>query len=65
MITFGGVIGFSAYAVLGKRVAAQYDAISMNTFNCVAAAIMLLPHHHPPGIHLDWHAVAPGAAGSA
>jgi drug/metabolite transporter (DMT)-like permease len=59
LITFGGVIGFSAYAVLGKRVAAQYDAIAMNTFNCVAAALLLLPITIRQVIHLDWHAVAP------
>jgi drug/metabolite transporter (DMT)-like permease len=59
MITFGGVIGFSAYAVLGKRVAAQYDAIAMNTFNCVAAALLLLPITIRQIIHLDWRAVAP------
>ena len=58
LITFGGVIGFSAYAVLGKRVAGQYDAIAMNTFNCVAAAILLLPITIRQVIHLDWHSVA-------
>ena len=59
IITFGGVIGFAAYTVLGKRVAAQYDAISMNTFNCVAAAIMLLPLTVRQAVHLNWHSVAP------
>jgi len=59
LITFGGVIGFSAYAVLGKRVAGQYDAIAMNTFNCVAAAILLLPITIRQVVHLDWHSVAP------
>ena len=59
IITFGGVIGFAAYTVLGKRVAAQYDAISMNTFNCVAAAIMLLPLTIRQAVHLNWHSVAP------
>jgi O-acetylserine/cysteine efflux transporter len=57
MITLGGVIGFSFYAVLGKRVAAEYDAISMNTFNCVAAAIILLPLSIRQALHLDWHRV--------
>jgi drug/metabolite transporter (DMT)-like permease len=60
LITFGGVIGFSAYAVLGKRVASEYDAISMNTFNCVAAAIMLLPLTIRHAAHLDWHSVSWG-----
>ena len=58
LITFGGVIGFAAYTVFGKRVAAQYDAISMNTFNCVAAAIMLLPLTVRQAFHLNWHSVA-------
>ncbi|MGD0543960.1 MAG: DMT family transporter [Candidatus Acidiferrales bacterium] len=57
LITLGGTIGFSIYAVLGKKVAGQYDAIAMNTFNCVAAAIMLLPLSIRQGVHLDWHAV--------
>ena len=59
IITFGGVIGFSAYAVLGKRVAEQYDSVAMNTFNCVAAALLLLPLTIRQCIHLDWHSVAP------
>jgi len=57
LITLGGTIGFSIYAVLGKKVAGQYDAIAMNTFNCVAAAIMLLPLSIKQGVHLDWRAV--------
>jgi drug/metabolite transporter (DMT)-like permease len=60
IITFGGVIGFSAYAVLGKRIVAQYDAIAMNTFNCVAAALLLLPLTIRRSLHLDWHSVALG-----
>ena len=58
VITLGGVIGFSAYAVLGKRIVAQYDAIAMNTFNCVAAALLLLPLTIRQCLHLDWHSVA-------
>jgi drug/metabolite transporter (DMT)-like permease len=58
IITLGGVVGFSAYAVLGKRVAAQYDAVAMNTFNCVAAALLLLPLTIRQSVHLDWHSVA-------
>lgn len=58
IITFGGVIGFAIYAVLGKRVVAQYDAIALNTFNCVAAALLLLPLTIRQCIHLDWQSVA-------
>jgi drug/metabolite transporter (DMT)-like permease len=60
IITFGGVIGFSIYAVLGKRVAGQYDSIAMNTFNCVAAALLLLPLTIRQVVHLDWHSVGLG-----
>lgn len=60
IITFGGVIGFSIYAVLGKRLAARYDSIAMNTFNCVAAALLLLPLTIRQVIHLDWHSVGLG-----
>ena len=58
IITLGGVIGFSAYAVLGKRIVAQYDSVAMNTFNCVAAALLLLPLTIRQCLHLDWHSVA-------
>jgi drug/metabolite transporter (DMT)-like permease len=57
LISLGGVIGFSAYAVLGKKVARAYDTISMNTFNSVAAAILLLPLAVRQGIRLDWKSV--------
>jgi len=57
LITLCGTVGFAIYTVLGKRVAAEYDAIAMNTFNCVAAAIMLFPLTVRQGARLDWHAV--------
>ncbi len=57
VITLCGTMGFAIYTVLGKKVAAQYDAIAMNTFNCVAAAIMLLPLTVRQGMHLDWRGV--------
>jgi O-acetylserine/cysteine efflux transporter len=56
-ITFFGVIGFAAYAVLGKRIVAQYDAIAMNTFNLVASAILLAPLTIRQSLHLSWKAV--------
>jgi drug/metabolite transporter (DMT)-like permease len=61
VITLCGTAGFAIYAVLGKRIADQYDAIAMNTFNCVAAAVMLLPLTVRQGMHLDWSGV--GLAG--
>jgi drug/metabolite transporter (DMT)-like permease len=57
LITLCGTTGFAIYTVLGKRVAGQYDAIAMNAFNCVAAAIMLAPLSVRQGLHLDWGAV--------
>ncbi|MGA2846003.1 MAG: DMT family transporter [Candidatus Acidiferrales bacterium] len=64
LITLCGTMGFALYTVLGKKVAGQYDAIAMNTFNCVAAAIMLLPLTVRQGMHLDWRAVGwPGWLG--
>jgi O-acetylserine/cysteine efflux transporter len=57
LITLAGVIGFSAYAVLGKKVARAYDTISMNTFNAAAAAILLMPLAVRQGMRLDWRNV--------
>lgn len=57
IITFGGTIGFALYTVLGKKIAGEYDAFSMNTFNCVAAALLLLPLSVRQGIHLNWSSV--------
>jgi drug/metabolite transporter (DMT)-like permease len=42
-ITMMGSIGFATYAVLGKRVAGRYDALTMVAFNHFAGAIIILP----------------------
>jgi drug/metabolite transporter (DMT)-like permease len=42
-ITMTGSIGFATYAVLGKRVAGRYDAVTMAAFNHFAGAIIILP----------------------
>jgi drug/metabolite transporter (DMT)-like permease len=42
-ITMTGSIGFATYAVLGKRVAGRYDALTMTAFNHFAGAIIILP----------------------
>lgn len=42
-ITMTGSLGFATYAVLGKRVAGRYDALSMVAFNHFAGAIIILP----------------------
>ena len=57
LITIGGDIGFAIYAVLGKRVAARYDSLSMNTFNTLAASILFLPLAIHQGARLNWEAV--------
>lgn len=58
LISLGGAIGFSIYAVLAKRVTAEYDAVALNTFNLVGGAIAFLPIAVHQAIHLDWKAVA-------
>jgi drug/metabolite transporter (DMT)-like permease len=57
LISLGGALGFSFYAVFAKRVTQKYDAIALNTFNCVGAAILFLPLAIRQGIHLDWRSV--------
>lgn len=57
LITLGGTVGFAVYTVLGKRVAARYDTVSMNTFNAAVAAILFLPAAVRQGIRLDWGSV--------
>jgi drug/metabolite transporter (DMT)-like permease len=42
-ITFIGSLGFAFYAVLGKRVAGDYDALSMTTYNFLFGALFVLP----------------------
>jgi drug/metabolite transporter (DMT)-like permease len=42
-ITMTGSVGFATYAVLGKRVAGKYDALTMAAFNHFAGAIIILP----------------------
>ncbi len=57
LITLAGTIGFSVYTVLAKKVALQYDTISMNTFCNLAGAILVLPLAVHQGIHLQWSSV--------
>jgi drug/metabolite transporter (DMT)-like permease len=63
-ITFLGVVGFSVFSVLGKRLldpkgehAGAYDAFSFNTFTLAAAAIELLPLAIRQGVRLSWASV--------
>ncbi|HEX8879954.1 MAG TPA: EamA family transporter [Candidatus Acidoferrum sp.] len=49
-ITMAGSIGFAIYVVLGKRLAEQYDALTMTAFNHFAGALLVLP----PAMHEIW-----------
>jgi drug/metabolite transporter (DMT)-like permease len=42
-ITMTGSVGFATYVVLGKRVAREYDALTMTAYNHFAGALILLP----------------------
>ena len=57
LITLTGISGFAVYAVFGKKVAQAYDVVSMNTFNFLAAALLLLPLAIWQGTKLDWGSV--------
>jgi len=57
LLSLGGALGFSTYAVLTKRISREYDPVSMNTFNCVGAAILFLPLAVRQAVHLDWKSV--------
>jgi drug/metabolite transporter (DMT)-like permease len=42
-ITLIGSLGFAFYAVLGKRIASRYDALTMTTYNFLFGALFVLP----------------------
>jgi len=42
-ITMTGSVGFAMYAVLGKRVAGEYDALRMTAYNHFAGSLLVLP----------------------
>jgi len=52
LITLSGSLGFAAYVVLGKRVAARYDSLTMTTFNCIFGGLIVLPIAIQRAIHL-------------
>lgn len=43
VITMCGSLGFATYVVLGKRVAAQYNPLTMTTWNFIFGALLVLP----------------------
>jgi drug/metabolite transporter (DMT)-like permease len=53
-ITICGSLGFAMYVVLGKRVAAKYDPLTMTTWNFIFGALIVLPIalHEAAAIHL-------------
>ena len=57
MITLASAVGFCLYAVLAKRITPEYDAVALNTFNCVGAAIVFLPVAIHQAVRLDWKGV--------
>ena len=56
-ITMTGSVGFAIYAVLGKRVASEYDALTMTAYNHFAGALLLLPL----AVHQAWILEAAGS----
>ncbi|MFZ0336358.1 MAG: DMT family transporter [Candidatus Acidiferrales bacterium] len=56
-ITLVGTTGFALYTVLAKKVARQYDTISMNTFCNLAGAIFISPLAVREAVRLDWASV--------
>jgi len=43
LFTLIASLGFATYVVLGKRVAARYDSLTMTTFNFLFGALIVLP----------------------
>ena len=57
LITLLSITGFALYVVLAKNVATRYDAVSMNTYNVVAGALLATPVALRQAIHLQWGSV--------
>lgn len=57
LITFLSISGFAVFAVLAKKVTMRYDAISMNTYNVIAGALLAMPVALHQGMHLQWGSV--------
>jgi drug/metabolite transporter (DMT)-like permease len=58
LITLVGSLAFAGFAVAGKKVAARYDSLSVNTFAHLTGAILVLPLAIRQGMMLDWSTVA-------
>lgn len=57
LITVGGTTGFAVFTVMAKKIARQYDTISMNTFCNIAGAVLILPLGIRQAVKLDWAGV--------
>jgi drug/metabolite transporter (DMT)-like permease len=57
LYTLLGTTSFAFFVVLGKKVARQYDSISMNTISFLASSILLLPLTIRQAVHLNWVSV--------
>jgi drug/metabolite transporter (DMT)-like permease len=56
-ITLVTISGFALFTVLAKRVTLRYDAISMNTYNVIAGALLVTPLGIWQAAHLRWGSV--------
>lgn len=56
-ITLVTISGFALFTVLAKKVTLRYDAISMNTYNVVAGALLVAPLGIWQSAHLRWGSV--------
>lgn len=52
-ITLVGVIGYSIYAVLGKKMATQYDPFTLSAGNIAASAVIMAPLAIRQAMHVD------------
>ena len=57
LIGLCGVMSYAIYAVFGKRVVHDYGAITMNTFNVLSAAILMLPFAIWKGAQVHWASI--------
>ena len=57
LVTFLSISGFSVFTVLAKKVTMRYDAVSLNTYNVLAGALLATPVAAWQGIHLRWESV--------
>lgn len=66
IVTLIGAIGYSIYAVLGKRVVSYYDAFTLSAGTIAAAGVIMLPLAIRQSMRLDWAGVGwAGWAGMA